>query len=120
MIDYYFMPHLPWGVKQGVNLSLSQDMLRGLYAINGAWDAYFAEAVQAYPLIVTSGRDGDHSESSRHYTGDAVDIRTRHLDETVKEKLVEVIQKFCGSDFWVLLEPTHIHIEYRGHRTGLR
>ena len=63
-----------------------------------------------YEVTVTSGRDGIHKEDSKHYTGDAVDIRNRDMRLPVytARKLGDEL----GNDFDVVYEKDHIHIEY--------
>jgi len=38
-------------------------------------------------VTVTSGSDGKHRQGSRHYTDQAIDVRSKELFETVDEKL---------------------------------
>jgi len=66
--------------------------------------------------IVTSARNGKHSATySRHYSGMAVDLRRKHMTleevETIRSNLTEKL----GSDFTVILESTHFHVQYRPH-----
>ena len=70
---------------------------------------YGAEAV------ITSGVDGKHSRGSIHYSGGAVDLRSR--DMTVSEQLAAVkeLKERLGPDFDVILEGNHIHLEYQPH-----
>lgn len=32
-------------------------------------------------LVITSGRDGSHNQQSKHYRGEAIDFRSRGLEE---------------------------------------
>jgi hypothetical protein len=68
-------------------------------------------------LVVTSALDGEHKASSLHYFGYALDFRTRYFEEKQKWQafalLSSCMEKF-DSDFSVLKEETHIHVEYRG------
>jgi len=64
-------------------------------------------------LVITSGRDGKHGLNSLHYQGLAVDLRTWNLLATV----VARIRAELGSDFEVILEKDHIHIEYDPKKT---
>jgi len=75
-------------------------------------------------LTITSGSDGTHSLKpySRHYTLEAVDVRTKHLkDGAAKRQLQAQIQKELGPQFSVLLEregtaQEHLHCQVRkGH-----
>ena len=69
-------------------------------------------------LTVTSITDGAHSVNSLHYQGLAVDLRIKD-DETGlpfegRQQLVAVreLRRHLGSAYDVVLEPTHIHVEY--------
>ena len=61
-------------------------------------------------LILTSVTDGKHSKGSRHYSGLAFDMRTRHMKDPkdAHRRLSEAL----GEQFDVVLESTHIHVEY--------
>ena len=63
-----------------------------------------------YEVTVTSGRDGIHMKNSRHYTGDAIDIRS--TDMKLPEYTTRKIGEELGNNFDVLFENDHIHIEY--------
>jgi hypothetical protein len=62
-------------------------------------------------LVITSGSDGTHDPNSRHYRGEAVDIRTRTLanPEAVRAKLAAVL----GPKFSVINEGDHLHVQVR-------
>ncbi len=63
-------------------------------------------------LILTSIRDGKHSQGSRHYIGLAIDIRIRHLSDEIAKLARDNIKKALTNDFDIILESDHIHIEY--------
>lgn len=62
--------------------------------------------------MITSALDGTHSTNSLHYKGLALDFRTRHMPEEALEPLVKRIRQCIGDQYDVVLEKTHIHIEY--------
>jgi hypothetical protein len=62
--------------------------------------------------IVTSLCDGKHSRHSRHYFGNAVDFRTRHLTDEEKLQVVDLLAKILGNDYDCILEKTHLHCEH--------
>ncbi len=62
--------------------------------------------------IITSGRDGKHSANSLHYSGNALDLRTRDLRDDQKQRYRKVLADELGPDFDVVLEKSHIHLEY--------
>ena len=60
--------------------------------------------------VVTSTTEGKHSvPRSAHYRGDAVDLRTWHVDP---HDYAERIKAALGDDFVVLVEATHIHCHW--------
>lgn len=64
------------------------------------------------PLVWTSGTDGTHMSGSKHYSGEAIDLRTWYMTKDVQEDMVFELQTALGNDYDVVLEPTHIHVEY--------
>ncbi|MCO7225915.1 D-Ala-D-Ala carboxypeptidase family metallohydrolase [Pleionea sp. CnH1-48] len=64
------------------------------------------------PLVITSANDGHHSKNSKHYRGDAIDIRTRHLTSEEEQEIVTQLRHCLGRDYDVVQESNHIHIEY--------
>ncbi len=63
-------------------------------------------------IVVTSILDGKHSKRSLHYEGKAFDIRRWIYTETQLIQFIELLEEELGDDFDVVLEATHIHIEY--------
>lgn len=66
-------------------------------------------------LVVTSGTDGEHTTGSLHYYGYAVDLRTR--DMTPRDRALafaKILDAFDGTKYRAILEPSHLHVEYRG------
>jgi len=61
--------------------------------------------------IITSGRDGRHMANSRHYSGLAIDLRTRDILFKAEE-LVEALKNKLGNNYDIILEYDHIHLEY--------
>ena len=61
-------------------------------------------------LVITSANDGEHKEGSLHYEGNAVDIRTRTLPDSVKA--ADRLRSVLHQDYDVLLYPTHVHVEW--------
>ena len=93
--------------------------IEALFAVMVA-QSVFAEA--GCDCIITSGTDGKHSRGSEHYKGDAVDFRTRHLpggSEGETARLVfQKIAAALGDEYDVVLESTHIHVEF-DPKTGI-
>ena len=75
-------------------------------------------AMRAYgPVTVTSLKDGKHSANSLHYSGLAVDIRSKHLTQEESRKVFFALKNDLGPDYDVLLENEgkeneHLHVEY--------
>lgn len=67
--------------------------------------------VTAQPLVITSGRDGEHSATSLHYEGRALDVRTRTLTGPQQEQVATALRTELGADWDVVIEKHHIHIE---------
>jgi hypothetical protein len=63
-------------------------------------------------LVVTSSSDGEHTDGSRHYVGDAEDYRTRYFDAPTQAKVAEELRERLGSEYRVILEPTHCHVQW--------
>lgn len=72
--------------------------------------------------VVTSIKDGNHGAGSKHYQGLAFDLRTRHLGSVTPADFARTIISALGAFAWrydVVVEPTHIHIEYDPKVDGL-
>lgn len=74
-------------------------------------DAVYAK--HGVDCVVTSGDEGTHSRGSRHYSGDAVDLRTRTLGAGDRSQVRFELAEALGDAFDVVLEGTHIHVEYQ-------
>lgn len=64
----------------------------------------------AEPFTITSIMDGRHMRGSLHYVGAAADIRLPKRHPTM---ITRELAKRLGADYDVVLEKTHIHIEYQ-------
>jgi len=81
-----------------------------LLAVIVANDVYTGMGVD---LVLTSIVDGSHSRGSRHYQGDAIDLRTRNFPTDADAKTAsDRIRERLGADYDVVLEGNHIHVEY--------
>lgn len=77
------------------------------------WALMIAEEVfrnHGSPLVVTSLTDGVHSSRSLHYSGCAVDLRIWHLRDP--KACADELRSELHDDFDVVLEDTHIHVEW--------
>jgi hypothetical protein len=94
-------------IKPGVILDkLQSPMLRVLLATNVAFSRQGSE------VTITSALDGEHMKGSLHYKGLALDFRTQGLPLFIQNKIVKEINSELGDDFDVVLEKTHLHIEF--------
>ena len=62
--------------------------------------------------FITSLMDGTHSARSLHYSGRAVDFRTRDLSALEVAHLAAALKSDLGPAFDVVVEETHIHVEW--------
>lgn len=94
-------------VKQGVKLSgLKPEILIAVIISDDVFAKHNKDC------IITSALDGNHMLGSLHYSGLAIDIRTRHvLKEDIPNITLE-IKKSLGFDYDVIFEKDHIHIEF--------
>ena len=74
---------------------------------------------EGLPFVVTSVTDGKHKTKSKHYTGEAFDVRTWttrsggvQLTQGRKREIAYELGKLLGDNFDIVVEKTHIHIEY--------
>ena len=84
------------GVRPEIVLALSS--ADGIYQSHGE------------TLTVTSLLDGEHMRASLHYVGAAGDLR---LPEQGVDILVRDLKMALGENYDVVLESSHIHIEYQ-------
>ena len=79
-----------------------------------------AEQIWAgFPLTVTSLNDGQHVAGSLHYSGMAVDLRTKNLPLAIKQARVDDLAAALPEGYVVLLEKLgeeneHCHVHYGG------
>ena len=62
-------------------------------------------------LVITSARDGVHKPDSKHYVGEALDLRTFTLSVLQRQEALTRIEADLGDDFDVVLEKNHLHVE---------
>jgi hypothetical protein len=68
-------------------------------------------------MLITSGNDSKHMEGSKHYSDEALDFRSKHMNVDECNALMRIVRKRLGKNYQVLLEFSmkpneHIHIEY--------
>lgn len=94
-------------IKKGVCLlGLQPQMRKVLIKADEIWTDFGEE------LVITSAVDGLHSAGSLHYYGLALDFRIRYFNPEDRERIAVLLSVELGSDYDVVLESTHIHVEY--------
>lgn len=83
-----------------------------LHLIDGLLTACVVYTLRGYTFMVTSIEDSEHGAVSLHPSGNAADIRTRHLPVVELPALHRALKDALGGDYDVVLEKTHLHIEY--------
>jgi len=91
-------------IKAGVNISRLKPPIRKKQNLIAriVWE------IEGEELVVTSTYEGTHSEGSLHYADLAEDIRRHNKGKEVRDRLALEL----GDDYDVVLEASHIHIEY--------
>jgi len=96
--------------KKGVRVNgIKPETVLAIQIAEGVW------AKQGLDLVVTSVTDSKHSQFSLHYTGYACDLRIWDLDT---EKAVRDLKEALTNEYAVILEDTHIHIEFQPTYSG--
>lgn len=91
---------------------LKPEMVLGIMLMKGVFDKYDRD------LVITSALDSSHGRGSLHFVGQALDLRTRHLQENTVGPIVSELEEALGPDFDVILEGNHIHVEFQP-KTGI-
>lgn len=63
-------------------------------------------------VVITSGTDGVHRPGSKHYSGEALDFRRRHWTRAQLHQFVDALRARLGPGYDLVIEPTHLHVEY--------
>jgi hypothetical protein len=99
-------------LKAGAKIKgLQPEILLGLMIVYEVMEKYQAE------MIVTEVTGGTHMTKSKHYVGQAVDLRSKHLSTEQKRRILEEGKTALGSDFDFILEgegeeQEHFHAEF--------
>jgi len=99
-------------LKGGVDLSeMSENMTSQFEKINEIFRKHSGKNG-----TITSGLDGKHMAGSKHYSGEAVDLRSYHLNDEQTKNILKDLKNSLGNDYDVVDETKtkspHIHIEY--------
>ena len=69
-------------------------------------------------VVITAGKDGKHTVGSKHYDGDALDIRTKNFPSRAsKLAFAEALRRELGAEYQVIFEAAgtpneHLHAEW--------
>ena len=61
---------------------------------------------------ITSANDREHSTGSLHYSGLALDFRTRDIPIELRQSFSNKVKMALGQEFDVVLEKDHLHVEW--------
>lgn len=71
-----------------------------------------SKAIAKKEIVITAGFDGRHMAGSKHYEGNAFDMRSRFYTDRELVTLLANLRENLGPDYDVVDEVSHIHIEY--------
>jgi len=97
-------------LKESVKINgIRPEIIIAIIIANSVFDSFEVESV------ITSITDGKHSAvNSLHYSGAAVDFRIKNIPDAYDVGSVALlIRERLTKDYQVILESTHIHIEYQ-------
>ncbi len=102
--------------KSGVVLWLMHYRIIQLLRNGSTLDLVF-QSHAGRDCIVTAGRDGKHHgdsyiDGSDHYDGRALDCRTRDMNARQIQQTAADLKAELGDNWFILIEPSHIHIAY--------
>lgn len=91
-------------LKTGIDISrLKPPIRKKLNLISSIVNQYSEKE-----LVITSTYEGTHSPGSLHYADLAIDIRRT----TRQSIIINNLRQALGKNYDVILESTHVHIEY--------
>lgn len=96
-------------IKTGVKVNgIQSEMILGTIVASKVYEKY------GYDFIITEVTGGKHGRGSLHYVGLAMDIRTRHISSEAEIGIIaNEIRESLGKQYDVVVEKTHIHIEFQ-------
>lgn len=66
-----------------------------------------------HEIVITSGTDGSHMVGSKHYSGEALDVRISNFpNKEAVATFARLLRLRLGGDYDVVIEADHLHIEY--------
>ena len=80
-----------------------------------------------YDCIITSLNDSSHGENSKHFKGQGVDFRTKHIASIPTKKIIvrQIINELKFNGYDVVFESEgldneHLHVEYDPKEKGVK
>lgn len=96
-------------LKKGVKLTgIKPEIVLACFVV----DEIYRDHGRPEGVTITSICDGKHMPNSKHYTGEAIDTRTRYFNRSKQKELTQDIKDQLGAEFDIVLERDHIHIEH--------
>lgn len=93
-------------LKRGISIKgISANLMPALIIANEIFSSI------GKPLVITSLLDGEHMINSKHYIGDAMDIRIFHLNKNELKEVLDSLRSALFNSYNIILEKDHIHIE---------
>ena len=100
--------------------SIGVEVKPGVELIGANWDRLMPvldAAITHYGehgegVTITSVLDGVHRQDSKHYIGEGIDLRTYTLGDFERLDVARAMAETLGSDYDVILEADHLHVEY--------
>lgn len=90
-----------------------------LHLLDGLFVACTYYTQRGYHFFWTSGEDSQHKPGSLHPSGNAADLRIWHIPKTELQRFTLGLAMVLGSQYDVVLESDHIHIEYDPKEKGV-
>lgn len=85
-----------------------------------AWRAEEICTLLGVRCVITSANDSRHMPGSKHYSGRALDFRTKHIDRGAGPiQFRDMLTQALGPQYTVILEDfagenEHIHVQFNG------
>lgn len=92
-------------------VAVKHEISRAMEIVDDAHNTWTGRDAQFTSIV-----DGKHSAKSLHYVGLAVDLRTWYIPKKELEDFAVQLRTDLGPDYDVVVEKTHIHIEFQPTR----
>ena len=97
-------------LKKGVLIKgIKPETIMGILFAESIWKTSLDTNDQ---MVITSVTDGKHMKGSLHYNGYGFDVRTNFLTSAQITIFFDALKNHMDYEFDIVLEKTHIHIEY--------